>query len=194
MSREKPMTLADLKPDPRNSRKHGDRNLGMIEESIREVGTGRSIAIDENDVIIAGNGTVMAAQNAGLTKVKIVDADSDEIVAVRRKGLTAEQKTRMALTDNRSAELSEWDTDVLTAMRDEGLVGDLFTKQEIRDVLGNEDERETQEIRPITIERPVEVAWVLCAIPMSEWPEAQGHIEALQNASVFTSMVMREKP
>ena len=81
-------TLKDLTPDPKNRRKHTSRNVDMVRESIESVGTGRSIVIDEDDVVLAGNATVKAAGLAGLTKLKIVEAEGDEVIAVRRRGLS----------------------------------------------------------------------------------------------------------
>lgn len=109
----KQATLADLRPDPKNARKHTPRNVGMIEAALREVGAARSIVIDEDNVVLAGNATIEAAAAAGIERVRVVEADGNEIVAVRRTGLTKKQKTRLALYDNRAAELAEWDVDVL---------------------------------------------------------------------------------
>jgi len=49
-------TIADLTHDPKNARKHGKRNLDTIAKSLEECGAARSIVIDENGVILAGNG------------------------------------------------------------------------------------------------------------------------------------------
>jgi DNA modification methylase len=114
-------TIADLKPDKRNRRKHNPRNLGMIERALGEVGAARSIVIDEAGNILAGNGTVEAAAAAGIEKVQIVDADGETIIAVRRSGLTDEQKRKLALYDNRTAELAEWDVEELLRDQQEGL-------------------------------------------------------------------------
>lgn len=102
--------IKDLKPDQRNARKHNPRNIGMIEDALHEVGAARSIVIDEEGNILAGNGTVEAAAQAGIERVKVVEADGEEIVAVRRRGLTAQQKRRLALFDNRTAETAGWDS------------------------------------------------------------------------------------
>lgn len=67
--------IKDLKPDPKNARKHGLRNIGMIEKALGEVGAARSIVIDENDVVLAGNATVEAAAIAGIENVQVVEAD-----------------------------------------------------------------------------------------------------------------------
>lgn len=107
--------LGDLKPDPKNCRKHNPRNIGSIADSLRTVGAARSIVIDENDVILAGNGLVEAAGEAGITKVRVVEADGETVIAVRRTGLTDKQKAQLAIADNRTAELAEWDTEQLLA-------------------------------------------------------------------------------
>ncbi|MDP9367779.1 MAG: DNA methylase, partial [Chloroflexota bacterium] len=57
---EPSVPLAGLLPDPRNARRHNDRNLAQIEAALRDVGAGRSIVVDEAGVILAGNATVQA--------------------------------------------------------------------------------------------------------------------------------------
>lgn len=129
-------TLADLRQDARNRRKHTPRNVGMIIDALHEVGAARSIVIDETNSILAGNATVEAAAEAGIERVHVVDADGETIVAVRRTGLTEEQKRRLALYDNRAAELAEWDTEQIAADLEAGLNFDgLFTEQEVSDML-----------------------------------------------------------
>jgi len=109
-------TIADLTHDPKNARKHGKRNLDTIAKSLEECGAARSIVIDENGVILAGNGLVEAAGQLGIENVQIVQADGNTIIAVQRTGLTAKQKKRLALFDNRSAELAEWDAGALAEL------------------------------------------------------------------------------
>ena len=125
-------SLADLTPDPRNARRHNPANVGLIEDALREVGAARSIVIDENGTILAGNATVQAATAAGLDRIQIVDTDGDTLVAVRRSGLTDAQKTRLALFDNRAAELADWDSDELAALQeaDAKVVAGLWTDDE----------------------------------------------------------------
>lgn len=126
-------SLADLTPDPRNARRHTERNIAMIADSIREVGAARSIVIDEDGVILAGNATVQAAAAAGIAGVRIIDVEGDELVAVRRTNLSPKQKARLALFDNRAAELAEgWDPEVLRQLADDGVALDgLFTQDEL---------------------------------------------------------------
>ncbi len=124
--------LGDLRPDPANRRRHTPRNIGAIVDSLHEVGAARSIVIDEDGVILAGNGVADAAAEAGIERVQVVDADGETIIAVRRTGLTDAQKRRLALFDNRAAELAEWDTDRLLADLNAGLNFDgLWDKSEL---------------------------------------------------------------
>jgi DNA modification methylase len=111
---------------------HTPRNVGAIADSLREVGAARSIVIDEDGVVLAGNATVTAAAEAGLG-LRVVESNGDEIIAVRRRGLTAKQKTRLALFDNRAAELAEWDIDVLRGLEPEDLTG-MFTDEEFAEL------------------------------------------------------------
>jgi len=114
--------IKDLTPDPKNARTHSPRNVGTIADALREVGAARSIVIDEDNVVLAGNATIEAAADAGITKVHVVEADGTTVVAVRRTGLTPQQKARLALYDNRAAELAEgWDVDVLKALQADGV-------------------------------------------------------------------------
>ena len=125
-------TIKDLHQDKSNPRKHGDRNLKVIADSLRDFGFARSIVIDENDSILAGNGVVQAAALAGLENVIEVEADGNSIIAVRRRGLTDEQKQRLKYADNRSGELASWDAGQLLADLNNGLSFDgLFDKAEL---------------------------------------------------------------
>ena len=129
--------LRQFTPDPRNARKHNRRNVGLIVDALEEVGAGRSIVIDEKNVVLAGNATLQAARKAGITRVRIVDTDHDVLVAVRRRGLSPREKTRLALFDNRAAELAEWDVDVLKGLSDDGLALDtLWSKDELPALFG----------------------------------------------------------
>jgi hypothetical protein len=103
---------------------------------LHEVGAARSIVIDENGVVLAGNATVDAAGQVGITRVRVVDADGETLIAVRRTGLTDKQKRRLALFDNRSAELSSWDADAIMAQVGgaEALLEGLFLPQELNDL------------------------------------------------------------
>ncbi len=131
---DREFTIADLMPDPENARAHTERNIQTINDSINEVGAARSIVIDERGVVLAGNATLRAAEAAGL-RLQVVDSDGRTLIAVRRSGLTNAQKRRLALADNRAAELATWDTTQLMAFDASDLAG-LWTPEELEKLLG----------------------------------------------------------
>ena len=94
--------LDDLTLDQRNARKHNEKSVNGVAESLRLFGQQKPIVVDEAGVVIAGNATVRAARSLGWTSV----------AAVSFVG-TKDQKTAFAIADNRTAELSEWNPDVL---------------------------------------------------------------------------------
>jgi len=115
------ISLADLKEDGDNRRAHTPRNIGMIADSLQKVGAWRSISIDENNKTFAGAGVMEAAAEIGMTKVRVIEASGNELIAVRRRGLTKKQKRDYGIYDNRANELSEWDKDRLKKDLAEGL-------------------------------------------------------------------------
>lgn len=121
-------SVDDLTPDPQNARKHTEANLSAIERSLARVGPARSIVIDEDGVVLAGNATLEAAKRAGITKVRIFDSDGHRLVAVRVPNLSEADAIALAVADNRAAELAAWNPDVLKALQDDaetaGVIGD----------------------------------------------------------------------
>lgn len=131
------MHLSELTFDPRNARKHNPRNIGMIAESLQQFGPARSIAINPENVILAGNGVAEAAAQIGVEHVRVYDRatgilepeppdGAPYIFAVRISGLTPEQETLYALADNRTTDLSEFDADMLQAFMEDGIDLDQF--------------------------------------------------------------------
>jgi rubrerythrin len=137
MAKKKPATdpahIKDLTPAAGEfqPRVHTARNIGLIADALQEVGAARSIVIDEAGTVLAGNGVVEAAAQAGIYKVKVVEGEGDEIVAVRRRGLTDDQKKRLALFDNRAGEIALYDRDVVGALQARGLTTGIFTDEEV---------------------------------------------------------------
>lgn len=95
-------TVSDLKFDLLNANKGSETGKKMHKKSIKKFGAGRSILIDAENNIIAGNKTTEQFAGAGLQKVVIVDADPDTLVAVRRKDvlLDSPKGREMAIADN----------------------------------------------------------------------------------------------
>ena len=132
------LALADLVPDPQNRRTHTARNLEMVAAALQEVGAARSIVVDEANTVLAGNGVVEAAGVAGITQVRIVETDGTELIAVRRRGLSEEQKRALAIYDNRTAELAEWNWEQLQADVAAGLdLAPWFSSAELKSAIGS---------------------------------------------------------
>jgi DNA modification methylase len=112
-------SVKDLKSDHKNARRRTDRSASLIAESLKRFGAARSIVIDEDGRILAGNGTVEGAKKAGIDKLRIIEAEGDELIAVRRAGLSEDEKVGLALADNRSSDLSEWDNEMLRQLSEE---------------------------------------------------------------------------
>jgi DNA modification methylase len=105
----------DLKFDQHNANKGTERGKELLEQSVTELGAGRSILSDKNGQIIAGNKTLAAAQKAGL-KVRVISTKRDELVVVQREDLDLNDPSgearRLAYLDNRVAELDlAWDAE-----------------------------------------------------------------------------------
>ena len=113
MPKDLTIGIDELIPDPKNARRHSPKNIGAIESSIRAFGPARSIVIDGNGVVRAGNGTLEAAKRAGVKNVRIVHSTGEELVAVVRDDLSDAQAAAYALADNRASDLSEWDPKAL---------------------------------------------------------------------------------
>ena len=132
--------LNDLKSDHKNARKRTDRSATLIKNSLEKFGAARSIVIDEENRILAGNGTVEGAKKAGLSNVRVIETDGNEIIAVKRTGLSEDEKVGLALADNRSSDLSEWDNDMLQQLSEEHDISDWFNIKELNDLVEVEEQ------------------------------------------------------
>lgn len=97
------MPRQGLKPNPTNARKHDDKQLAQIAASIERFGFLVPIIIDDDDMIAAGHGRWEAAGRLGI----------DNVPTIRARFLTDADRRAFALAENRIAELSSWDEDLL---------------------------------------------------------------------------------
>lgn len=112
-------SIEDLKFDGKNFNKHTEFGMAAIEKSLRRNGAGRSILVDKDNNIIAGNGVTEAAINAGISKIKIVEVEGDELVVAKRVDLSLDSKQgrEMALADNATASADlDWDFEAINEM------------------------------------------------------------------------------
>jgi ParB-like chromosome segregation protein Spo0J len=110
-----------LSLDPANARKHGRRNLDAVAASLRRFGQQKPIVVDSQGVVRAGNGTLAAAKEIGWSQIDVVRSD-----------LPASELAAFAIVDNRSAELAEWDAEILGQLAEAGELGELgFSEDEV---------------------------------------------------------------
>lgn len=100
------LPISDLKPNPRNARRHSQKQLSQIAGSIREFGFNSVVVVDEDGVILVGHGRCEAARIAGLETVPVL----------RLSHLTAEQKIAFSLADNKIALNADWEIDQLKGL------------------------------------------------------------------------------
>lgn len=121
---------ADLTLDPNNVRKHDERSVKAIADSLTKFGQRKPIVITYKNIVVAGNGTLEAARSLGWDQISVVRLPKD---------WTAKQVEAFAIADNRTADLSEWDIDNLIAqlseIGDDLMVHSGFTEGEIADLL-----------------------------------------------------------
>lgn len=133
------MKTGDLKRDKRNANKGTKRGRALLEKSLREYGTGRSVLLDRNGNVIAGNKTVDAASKLGITDVIVVPTDGTQIVAVQRTDLDIDSPVGrgLAYADNRVGELDlAWDAKLLLEDIEAGVdLSTMFDDSEINALL-----------------------------------------------------------
>lgn len=122
MEEIKKAKLKDLIQDDRNLNKGTERGQQLIEKSLREFGAGRSLLLDKNNRIIAGNKTHRNAEAIGMDDVIIVETDGTKLVAVKRTDIDLDSKKgrEMALADNATVKVDlAWDTEELESVAED---------------------------------------------------------------------------
>ena len=111
--------IESLVPDNKNFNKGTQFGDHLMDESLRRFGLGRSILIDKNNRIIAGNKTAEKAADIGFTDVVVVEVDGNQLVAVKRKDIDIDSAKgrEFALADNATGKANlAWDEELISAM------------------------------------------------------------------------------
>lgn len=189
-------TIYDLEPDPENANAGTERGIDMVEHSLSKAGAGRSILADKNGRIIAGNKTLQAAVDLGFEDIEVVKTDGKKLVVVQREDLDLEGEDptarRLAIWDNRSAQLGlAWNTEQLQKRYEEGL-GPAFTNDEMQELVTVDREEKSDgsllSLIDVTIEEPQHIVekgdvWsigqhkLLCFDVITEWQEWIRYLE-----------------
>lgn len=94
--------IEELTPYENNPR-NNDMAVDAVAESIKQFGFKNPVIIDKDGVIVAGHTRYKAAKKLGITDIPCISAND----------LSDEQIKAFRLADNKTAELAEWDEDLL---------------------------------------------------------------------------------
>lgn len=154
------LALDTIQPYPRNARIHHEANVLKIAASIKEFGWTAPILVDEQNIVLAGHGRLLAARTLGL----------EQAPCIRLEGLSAAQKRAYRLADNRLTFDADWDMEALKLELGEldaelmAIAG--FDPKELDDILGRtapqEGEDDTPALQEQAVSKPGEI-WALRA-------------------------------
>ena len=96
------ISINDLKPYAKNTKKHDKTQIANVAESIKQYGFVQPIVIDKDNVVVIGHCRLLAAKQLKMKEVPCVCVED----------LTEEQVKALRIVDNKSNE-SEWDFDIL---------------------------------------------------------------------------------
>lgn len=96
------ISVKDLIPYDRNTKKHDKTQINNVAESIKQYGFVQPIVIDKGNVVVIGHCRLLAAKQLNMKEVPCVCVED----------LTDEQVKALRIVDNKSNE-SEWDFDIL---------------------------------------------------------------------------------
>jgi hypothetical protein len=134
------LPLSSLTLDTQNANRGSARGRKMLEDSLRKLGAGRSVLVDREGRVIAGNKTVETARKLGLKEIAVIETDGETLVAVRRGDLdltTDKRAVELAVADNRVAEIDlDWNAEVLAALDID--LGQFWDEEELAELMSDD--------------------------------------------------------
>jgi len=144
--------INSIKPYENNPRKLSEKAIEKVAMSLKEYGFRQPIVVDKDRIIVAGHTRFRASKKLGLKQVPVSIIDN----------LTPEQINAYRIADNRTAEESEWDNELLKMeikeLEDKDFKLDLlgFNEDQLNDLLFEEKQGLTDEDEvPETPEEPI---------------------------------------
>jgi hypothetical protein len=119
MAKVKNAKISDLIPDDKNANKGTEYGKHLMDKSFRQFGAGRSILLDKNNKIIAGNKSTEQCAEIGIEDVIIVESDGTKLIAVKRTDIDIDTKQGrdLCLADNATQKANlEWDKDIVQSL------------------------------------------------------------------------------
>lgn len=134
--------ITDYQPDTANANAGTEAGQAMIERSLQEVGPGRSLVADANDVLVAGNKTQQGLVDVGIADVIEIETEGDVVIVHKRKDWDMREgdggeARRYAYFDNRASEVSmRWDPEQVKLDIDQGIdLKGIFENDDITHIL-----------------------------------------------------------
>ncbi|SHN82511.1 site-specific DNA-methyltransferase [Bradyrhizobium erythrophlei] len=155
--------IVELHPNPKNAKKHPEKQIALLQANFEQFGFTTPLLVDEDNKIIAGHARFEAAKRSRF----------EHLPVIRLSHLTATQKQGVALADNRLAELSTWNLDILTEELsflfdasteldfDPGIVG--FETVEIDQIIGDDTKKDRADPADVFATLPPETPAVTSA-------------------------------
>jgi DNA modification methylase len=166
--------MSELVLDKKNANRGTKRGRELLGQSLGKYGAGRSVVVDRNNRVIAGNKTVEAALVAGMKSISVIETDGTSLVAVQRGDLdlVKDKKAReLAIADNRVSEVDlEWNPEVLASLDVD--LKSFWGDNELNSLL-----KEFRSIDPEAPEPRIDQAAEL----QKKWKTAQGQIWRIGN-------------
>ena len=181
--------MAKIKLDSKNYRVHSDKNKMIIDKSLKELGAGRSILIDSENEIIAGNGVFEQAEKQNI-KIKIVETDGTELIAVKRTDLKTNDKKRkkLALIDNHASDTSEFDMELINKYFDKIELEEWGVEENIINKSFNSLNEQFDSDK-----LPYPITLFLTEKEYSKWEEIKEKINEPNNNNAFNEIIKKLK-
>lgn len=131
------MNLSELRHPEKNVRNHSQKQIKEMIRSIKKFEQIRPVIVDENNVILCGNGLVMALREMGKTEADVL----------KYENLSANDKKKLMIADNQIASLG---TDNFSVIEEfiKSLDGDLdvpgYDEEMIRTLVMDDEELERE--------------------------------------------------
>lgn len=192
--------ISALKPDRKNANRGASRGAKMLLESLKSNGAGRSILLDKDNNIIAGNKTFQQAKVAGIKNVRVIETDGHELIAVKRVDLDLYKDDRargLAYADNRVSEIDlDWDSLQIKEDIESGLdLSSLWSEEEIKEMLDKDGIGDQGEISDISFSGAANLDDDICQViiycPVELLEEIKPKVMALREE--YSSLVVRYK-
>lgn len=135
--------ITDYLPDAANANRGTERGHRILDDSVTEVGLGRSLLADKNGILVAGNKTQQAAVDNGFTDAVEIETDGTTLVIVKRTDYDLSDPApnnparKAAYYDNRAGQLGlDWSPEQLLADLETGVkLDNLWSADELAELL-----------------------------------------------------------